>query len=112
MSSRNRHPGTSGENRLRLQAEPYAMIEGAVARITYMSEESQYVVARLDVPGKPDPVTVVGTMASLTPGEMLRVHGRWSHHPKYGEQFKVESYVTVKPATLVGIEKYLGSGLV
>ncbi|HWU40192.1 MAG TPA: helix-hairpin-helix domain-containing protein, partial [Candidatus Acidoferrum sp.] len=88
------------------------MIEGAVARITYMSEESQYVVARLDVPGKPDPVTVVGTMASLTPGEMLRVHGRWSHHPKYGEQFKVERYESIVPATITGIQKYLGSGMI
>ena len=83
-----------------------------MARITYVGEESQYVVARLDVPGKHDPVTIVGTMASLTPGETLRLHGRWSHHPKYGEQFQVERYESIVPATLAGIQKYLGSGMI
>ena len=83
-----------------------------MARITYVSEESQYVVARLDVPGKADPVTIVGTMVSLTPGETLRLHGRWSHHPKYGEQFKVDRYESIVPATIAGIQKYLGSGMI
>ena len=87
-------------------------MEGAVARITYVSEESQYVVARLDVLGKPEPVTIVGTVLSLTPGETLRVHGRWSHHPKYGEQFRVERYESIVPATINGIQKYLGSGMI
>ena len=99
-------------NHLQLRAEPYATLEGAVARITYVSEESQYVVARLDVPGKSDPVTIVGTVLSLTPGEMLRVHGRWSHHAKYGEQFRVERYESIVPATIAGIQKYLGSGMI
>ena len=112
MNSRGSHPGAAGENHLRLRAEPYATIEGAVARITYVSEETQYVVARLDVSGKPDPVTIVGTMVSLTPGETLRLHGRWSHHPKYGEQFQVERYESVVPATIAGIQKYLGSGMI
>jgi hypothetical protein len=61
-----------------------------VARITYVSEESQYVVARLEVSGKADDVTIVGTVLRLTPGETLRVHGHRSHHPKYGEQFQIE----------------------
>jgi exodeoxyribonuclease V alpha subunit len=112
MSSHNPHPGEGSGNRLQLRAEPYATLEGAVARITYVSEESQYVVARLDVPGKADPVTIVGTMVSLTPGETLRLHGRWSHHPKYGEQFKVDRYESIVPATIAGIQKYLGSGMI
>lgn len=112
MSSRSSRSGAANGNSLQLRAEPYATIEGAVARITYVSEESQYVVARLDVPGKPDPVTIVGTVLSLTPGETLRVHGRWSHHPKYGEQFRVERYESIVPATINGIRKYLGSGMI
>jgi exodeoxyribonuclease V alpha subunit len=106
------HADASSGTHLQLRAEPYATLEGAVARITYVSEESQYVVARLDVPGKPDPVTIVGTVLSLTPGEMLRVHGRWSHHPKYGEQFRVDRYESIVPATIAGIQKYLGSGMI
>lgn len=112
MSSRRLGPDATGRERLELRAEPYASLEGSVARITYVSEESQYVVARLEVPGKPDPVTIVGTVLSLTPGETLRVHGRWSHHPKYGEQFRVDRYESVVPATIAGIQKYLGSGMI
>jgi exodeoxyribonuclease V alpha subunit len=95
-----------------LGSQPYATLEGSVARITYVGEESQYVVARLDVPGRREPVTIVGTMASLTPGETLRIQGHWSQHPKYGEQFQVERYESVVPATLAGIQKYLGSGMI
>jgi len=112
MRSRRPHPGAAGGNHLQLRADSYASLEGSVARITYVSEETQYVVARLEVPGKPDPVTIVGTVLSLTPGETLRVHGRWSHHPKYGEQFRVDRYESVVPATITGIQKYLGSGMI
>jgi exodeoxyribonuclease V alpha subunit len=61
---------------------------------------------------KSDLVTAVGNLLGIQTGESLRLSGRWANDKKYGEQFKVESYLTVKPATLVGIEKYLGSGLV
>ena len=111
MSSHGCRPSAAG-GRLHLTADAYATLEGAVARITYVSEESQYVVARLDVAGRPEPVTIVGTVLSLTPGETLRVHGRWSHHPKFGEQFKVDRYEPVIPATITGIQKYLGSGMI
>jgi exodeoxyribonuclease V alpha subunit len=111
MSSHAPHAGAAG-GRLHLTDDAYATLEGVVARITYVSEESQYVVARLDVAGRPDPVTIVGTVLSLTPGETLRVHGRWSHHPKFGEQFRVDRYEPIVPATLTGIQKYLGSGMI
>ena len=111
MSSHAPHAGAAG-GRLHLTDDAYATLEGAVARITYVSEESQYVVARLDVAGRPDPVTIVGTVLSLTPGETLRVHGRWSHHPKFGEQFRVDRYEPIVPATITGIQKYLGSGMI
>jgi exodeoxyribonuclease V alpha subunit len=67
-------------------------------------------VARLDVDG--ESVPVVGVLAGVQPGENLRVSGRWVDDRKYGRQFRVESFLGVQPSTLVGIEKYLGSGLV
>jgi len=91
---------------------PYTTLQGTVERITYVNEETQYVVARLDVPGRRDLATVVGNLVSLTPGETLRLHGTWTHHKKYGDQFQVERYETVAPATLTGIQRYLGSGLI
>jgi exodeoxyribonuclease V alpha subunit len=112
MTSHNFRADAVGGERLPLRFDAYASLEGSVARITYVSEEAEYVVARLDVAGRPEPVTIVGTVPSLTPGETLRVHGRWSHHPKYGEQFRVERYESIIPATITGIQKYLGSGMI
>jgi exodeoxyribonuclease V alpha subunit len=57
-------------------------------------------------------MTAVGNLAGVQPGESLRMTGRWTKHPKFGEQFQVESFLAVAPASLVGIERYLGSGLV
>ncbi len=90
----------------------YTTLQGTVERITYVNEETQYVVARLDVPGRRDLATIVGNLPSLTPGETLRIQGTWTHHKKYGDQFHVERYETVIPATLTGIQRYLGSGLI
>ncbi len=91
---------------------PYTTLQGTVERITYVNEDSQYVVARLDIPGRRDLTTIVGNLPSLTPGETLRLHGTWTHHKRYGDQFQVERYETVAPATLIGIQRYLGSGLI
>ncbi len=91
---------------------PYTILQGTVERITYVNEETQYVVARLDVPGSRDLATIVGNLPSLTPGETLRLQGAWTHHKRYGDQFVVHRYETVTPATLTGIQRYLGSGLI
>ncbi len=90
----------------------YSTLQGTVERITYVNEETQYVVARLDVPGSRDLATIVGNLPSLTPGETLRLQGTWTHHKKYGDQFHVQQYETVAPATLTGVQRYLGSGLI
>lgn len=91
---------------------PASMLQGTIERVTYASEETGYVVARLEVPGRKKLVTIVGNLGTVTPGEVLRLNGQWINHPKYGEQFRVERYETVAPATLAGIEKYLASGLI
>jgi exodeoxyribonuclease V alpha subunit len=87
-------------------------LEGILERVTYANEETAWSVVKLAVPGRRHLVTVVGNLLGVQPGENLRLRGRWTVDRKYGEQFRADSYVTVKPATLVGIEKYLGSGLV
>jgi exodeoxyribonuclease V alpha subunit len=87
-------------------------LEGILERVTYVNEENAWSVVRLAVPGKRDLVTVVGNLLGVQPGENLRLRGQWNVDRKYGEQFKADGYVTVQPATLVGIEKYLGSGMV
>ncbi|MGQ0506759.1 MAG: SF1B family DNA helicase RecD2 [Myxococcaceae bacterium] len=91
---------------------PASTLEGILERVTFINEENAWSVVKLEVPGKQELVTAVGNLLGVQPGESLRLSGRWAVDRKYGEQFKVDSYVTVKPATLVGMEKYLGSGLV
>ncbi|WP_338931374.1 ATP-dependent RecD-like DNA helicase [Streptomyces netropsis] len=90
-----------------------AVVEGVLERITYANEESGYTVARVDTGrGSGDLLTVVGSLLGAQPGESLRLEGRWGSHPQYGRQFTVENYTTVLPATIQGIRRYLGSGLI
>jgi exodeoxyribonuclease V alpha subunit len=86
-------------------------IEGAIERITYHNEENGYTIARLtDRRGALH--TLVGNLIGISVGESLRVAGEWITHPQYGRQLKVERYETILPATVEGIRKYLGSGLI
>ncbi|MFF4382934.1 ATP-dependent RecD-like DNA helicase [Kitasatospora sp. NPDC001547] len=90
-----------------------AQVEGVLERITYANEETGYTVARVDTGrGGNDLLTVVGALLGAQVGESLRLHGRWGSHPQYGRQFTVENYTTVLPATIQGIQRYLGSGLI
>jgi exodeoxyribonuclease V alpha subunit len=87
-------------------------LQGVVERLTFHSEESGYSVARLKVSRQRDLITIVGSFANLQAGQTLQLTGFWRDHPKFGPQFQVTSYRETKPATLTGIEKYLGSGLI
>ncbi|MFF4225553.1 SF1B family DNA helicase RecD2 [Streptomyces sp. L500] len=90
-----------------------AVVEGVLERITYANEDSGYTVARVDTGrGGGDLLTVVGSLLGAQPGESLRMEGRWGSHPQYGRQFTVENYTTLLPATIQGIRRYLGSGLI
>ncbi|WP_017540090.1 SF1B family DNA helicase RecD2 [Nocardiopsis halophila] len=91
----------------------YAELEGVLERITYANEETGYTVAKVDTGrGSDDLTTVVGALLGAQVGESLRMRGRWGSHPQYGRQFTVEDYTTVLPATVQGVRRYLGSGLI
>jgi exodeoxyribonuclease V alpha subunit len=87
-------------------------LTGVIERITYHAPESGYTVARLKVPRASDLVTIVGSFANIQAGQTLQLQGQWREHPQYGSQFQVIDYKETKPATLTGMEKYLGSGLI
>jgi exodeoxyribonuclease V alpha subunit len=90
-----------------------SVLEGVLERITYANEETGYTIARVATERTgPDLLTVVGPLLGAQVGESLRLTGRWGSHPKYGKQFQVHSYTTVLPATIQGIRRYLGSGLI
>ena len=89
------------------------MLEAVLERITYANEDTGYTIARVATERTgPDLLTVVGPLLGAQVGESLRLTGRWSSHPKYGKQFQVHSFTTVLPATIQGIRRYLGSGLI
>ncbi|BAL90838.1 putative exodeoxyribonuclease V [Actinoplanes missouriensis 431] len=88
------------------------VLEAVLERLTYVNEETGYTVARVATGSGTDLLTVVGSLLGAQPGESLRLSGWWSSHPQYGRQFEVISYTTVLPATIQGIRRYLGSGLV
>lgn len=103
---------TSNVNSTVTSSTKHESLIGVVERLTYHSPESGYSVARLKSPGERDLITIIGSFANLQPGQTLKLFGFWHNHPKYGAQFQVVKYQETKPATLTGIEKYLGSGLI
>jgi exodeoxyribonuclease V alpha subunit len=97
-------------------------LSGSVERITFYNPENGYTVLRLRpevsrgqrIPGLSYEglTTVIGNLPEVSPGEHLRLQGQWDTHPKHGAQFKVEVCEQALPATLAGMESYLGSGMV
>ncbi len=97
-------------------------IEGSVERITYYAGETGFSVIRVK-PARPRGipqgamtrdglVTVVGELPEINPGESLKLTGRWMTHPKHGRQFRAERCERVLPATIEGLRRYLGSGMI
>ena len=72
----------------------------------------EFTVARLAREGAVEPVTVVGSLLGLPQGARLRLRGSYENNPRFGRQFRVQSYTELSPETLVGIRRYLGAGLV
>ncbi|MFB9883429.1 ATP-dependent RecD-like DNA helicase [Planobispora siamensis] len=95
------------------QRPPGTVLEAVLERITYANEETGYTIARVATERSgTELLTVVGPLLGAQVGESLRLTGRWGSHPRYGRQFEVWSYTTVLPATVQGIQRYLGSGLI
>ncbi len=93
-----------------VSAPPLETITGVVERLTYQAPETGFTVLLLRPSDREDSIVAVGTFAEIRPGQTLQLTGNWREHPRYGAQFQVELYVDARPATLAGIEKYLGSG--
>jgi exodeoxyribonuclease V alpha subunit len=92
--------------------ESLVSVEGEVERIVYESEETGFFVGRLRQEGQRELMTFVGNLMAVSPGETVRLWGRWVDDKKWGRQLRIERYETIVPNTVQGIEKYLGSGLI
>ena len=87
-------------------------LQGILERIVYENVDTGYTVGRLSARDHVELLTVVGNLASVNPGESLLLQGEWVDNAKYGRQFQIEKYETILPANVVGLRKYLGSGLI
>ena len=87
-------------------------IRGVVERITYQNPENGYTVLKCAVKSYKELVTVIGSLMDVNVGSVLLIYGNWKVDSRYGRQFAAESWEETLPATVFGIEKYLGSGLI
>jgi len=83
-----------------------------VERITFQNPENGYCVLRVKVKGYNDLITLVGNFLDVNAGAVLLVDGEWKIDKRYGQQFVAEKWEETVPATVLGLEKYLGSGLI
>ena len=108
----------AGNSRPRIRSDTAAhrrseiiTVEAAVEHVLYSQDDSGFAVVRLRrVDG--DPLVAVGPLLGSQPGESLRLSGAWQDHPKYGRRFQVDTFTSIAPSTVTGIERYLGSGLI
>ena len=92
---------------------PIGTVQGVLERIVYFNEENNYCIGELQIDGqKGERTTIVGTMPGVQCGETLSLEGAWKEHREYGQQFAVAKFESRLPASVYGIRKYLGSGLV
>ena len=85
---------------------------GFIEKIVFTEGENGFTVARLKEPKKKDLTCIVGILPSIQPGETVRCKGFWKFHPEYGQQFEVKSFESQAPSDLLGIQKYLESGMI
>ena len=103
-------------------SSPSATLTGVVERIIFLNEENHYTIAEFrpdapvrsgtDAKTRPEAVTIVGPLPGVECGETLHLTGEWAHHAQHGAQFKIAGFRSELPASVYGIRKYLGSGLV
>ncbi|MBI2497979.1 MAG: AAA family ATPase, partial [Opitutae bacterium] len=87
-------------------------LTGVLERIIFFNEENHYTIAELKPEQGTEAVTVVGALPGVQCGETLQLTGEWTRHAQHGAQFKIATYKSELPASVYGIRKYLGSGLV
>ncbi len=88
-------------------------LAGVLDKITFQNPDNGFTVARLQPVGiATEAVTVVGVLGGIGVGASLALLGQWRQDARHGRQFMVSTYRVVQPDSLIGIEKYLGSGMI
>ncbi len=87
-------------------------LSGLIERVTYFNEENGFAILKVKTKGHRDPVAVVGSLPSVSPGEWVTAQGQWVRDREFGLQFRADMLTSTAPTSREGIEKYLGSGMV
>ena len=92
-------------------------VEGTIKSVVFHNDENGYTVLHVELPSgfalrQLNEITVVGKAQAVWEGEEISATGSWVTDKVHGRQFKAESIVCVAPRSLVGIERYLASGLI
>lgn len=93
-------------------AGPAESLSGLIERVTFHNEDTGFAVLKVKVRGHRDLVSVVGSLATVSPGEWINAEGRWIQDREFGAQFRADILTSTAPTSREGIEKYLGSGMV
>ena len=94
------------------QPDAMELLKGEIKRVRYSNAEGTWSICELIVPERFLPVTIVGNILSVQPGESVEVEGTWVDDPKFGRQFKINTIHGVPPITEQGIERYLAGGFI
>jgi exodeoxyribonuclease V alpha subunit len=95
-----------------LNSDTQIKLVGIIERFIFKNSENGYVIAKFTPDNGSKTETVFGILSEANPGEHIEIYGEFVNNPKYGRQFKISNSLTIPPATIEGIEKYLGSGLI
>ena len=91
--------------------KPTDTLKGSVERIVYQNQESGFVIFRLQ--HTPTHITTAtGHVPTLNVGQQVVLSGSWTTHPKFGKQFLITECIQQVPTSIVGLKKYLGSGMI
>jgi len=86
--------------------------DGLVKHIRFHNAETFWTIASLQIPGRFEPLSIVGTLPGIAEGMRVRISGRFETNPRFGRQFKAESHHEIVPASREGLEAYLSSGFI
>lgn len=87
------------------------LLQGSVLHIVFAQEDTGFTVAKLTSSNSQE-IVITGVLSSIQPGEYISCRGRWTHHPQHGRQFHVNTFECQIPSDLIGIQKYLESGMI
>lgn len=87
------------------------LLSGTIERFIFQSEDNGFSVFLLAARGA-KPITVKGYLPHIQAGQEVQLKGAWIFHAKFGKQFEAKQCTSIMPTTVVGLKKYLGSGLI